>query len=279
MSYGPLAFVTGTHPEALAQLPRSPGVYVFEGSGQLPLYIGKSIDLRSRVQAHWRAPDEARMMAQCQRVRCIPTAGELGALLLEARLIKSQHPLFNVRLRRQRRLCTWRAEPGPQGWVLRPWAGGPDDLLGEHPAYGVFASLHAARAQLRTLAEQHRLCLGLLGLEPMSGRGCFGRQLQRCDGACVGQEPRAHHDQRLLAALQAWQVQAWPHAGPIELVERLGDWEQRHRVHQWAHTGTWCSRGDHWQAQGAMGFDLDTYKILLRPVLTGADSVQPLDLV
>ena len=279
MSWGPLAFCSGLAAHDVAQLPRSPGVYVFEGEGRLPLYIGKSIDLRSRVQAHLRAPDEARMMAQCQRVRCIPTAGELGALLLEARLNNSQHPLVNVRLRRQRRLCTWRAEATPQGWVLRPWVGGADALLDESPAYGVFASLHAARGQLRALAEQHRLCLGLLGLEPLAARGCFGLQLRRCDGACVGLEPRARHDQRLLAALQAWQVQAWPHGGAIELVERQGTWEQRHRIHQWAHTGTWCSRGDHWQAQGDVGFDLDTYKILLRPVLAGTGWMPASDLV
>ena len=35
------------------------------------------------------------------------TAGELGALLLEARLIKEQQPLFNKRLRRNKQLCAW----------------------------------------------------------------------------------------------------------------------------------------------------------------------------
>ncbi|MEY3765495.1 MAG: Excinuclease cho, partial [Pseudomonadota bacterium] len=87
-------------PASLAALPRTSGVYIFKGDGTLPLYIGKSVDLRSRVLAHLRAADEAEMMAQTRRVEFIETAGELGALLLEAQLIKQQSPLFNIRLRR-----------------------------------------------------------------------------------------------------------------------------------------------------------------------------------
>src|SRR5574343_1353951 len=95
-------------PDSLAALPRTSGVYIFKGEGTLPLYIGKSVDIRSRVLAHLRAEDEAEMIAQSRRVDYIETAGEIGALLLEARLIKQLHPLFNVRLRRLRRLCSIR---------------------------------------------------------------------------------------------------------------------------------------------------------------------------
>ena len=87
-------------PADMAALPRSPGVYTFRGEGRLPLYIGKSVDIRSRVMSHLRAVDEVRMMSQTRRVDFIQTAGEIGALLLESRMIKTQHPLFNQRLRR-----------------------------------------------------------------------------------------------------------------------------------------------------------------------------------
>ena len=91
--------------ELVCDLPRAPGVYVFHGDGKLPLYIGKSVDIRSRVQSHLRNPDEARMMAQTRRIEAIETAGEIGALLLESHLIKTQSPLFNQRLRRIKKLC------------------------------------------------------------------------------------------------------------------------------------------------------------------------------
>ena len=66
-------------PESLAALPRSFGVYIFKGEGTLPLYIGKSVDIRSRVMSHFRAPDEASMIAQTRRIDFIETAGEIGA--------------------------------------------------------------------------------------------------------------------------------------------------------------------------------------------------------
>lgn len=46
------------------------------------------------------------MLRQARRISWICTAGEMGALLLEARLIKEQQPLFNKRLRRNRQLCS-----------------------------------------------------------------------------------------------------------------------------------------------------------------------------
>jgi excinuclease Cho len=69
-------------------LPNGSGVYIFKGQGTLPLYIGKSFNIRSRVLSHLRTPDEASMIAQTRRINFIETAGELGALLLESRMIK-----------------------------------------------------------------------------------------------------------------------------------------------------------------------------------------------
>ena len=102
--------------DTLAQLPRTSGVYIFKGAGTLPLYIGKSVDIRSRVMAHLRAEDEVEMMSQSLQLECIETAGEIGALLLESHLIKSLNPIFNVRLRRLRSLCTLQIEKQAGGW-------------------------------------------------------------------------------------------------------------------------------------------------------------------
>ena len=94
--------------QSLEALPRTPGVYIFQGEGTLPLYIGKSINIRSRVLSHLRTPEEARMLAQTRRIDFVETAGEIGALLLESQMIKAQSPLFNQRLRRVRSLCSIR---------------------------------------------------------------------------------------------------------------------------------------------------------------------------
>ena len=89
--------------------PREHPVYFFYAEGDsIPLYIGKSIDIRSRLLSHLRAPEEARMLRQAQRIEYPQTAGEIGALLLESRLIKELQPLKHKRLRRQQRLCSLR---------------------------------------------------------------------------------------------------------------------------------------------------------------------------
>ena len=133
-------------PASLAALPRTSGVYVFKGEGALPIYIGKSVDIRSRVLSHLRAADEAEMIAQCRRVEYIETAGEFGALLLEARLIKQLSPLFNIRLRRVRNLCSIQLSD-LSGAVTPEIVTGKDVAVGQTEGlYGLFSSVRAPRA-------------------------------------------------------------------------------------------------------------------------------------
>ena len=216
------------------------------------------------------------MMAQCRRVEVIETAGEIGALLLEAQLIKSLSPLFNVRLRRLRNLCAIRLAQTPEPMTPEIVSGNAVAVAQAQAQdlYGLFGSAHAAREKLRELADQHRLCLGLLGLEKIGQRGCFGLQVRACLGACVGREARQTHDQRLLAALQDLKVHAWPFSGAVDLVEQRGEWTQRHRIQGWRHLGTWCSRTGQTQTSGTLGFDLDTYKILVKQVMMGSARIE-----
>jgi excinuclease Cho len=223
--------------DSLAALPRSAGVYIFRGEGTLPLYIGKSVDIRSRVMSHLRTPDEASMIAQTRRIDFIETAGEIGALLLESRLIKEQNPLFNQRLRRIRTLCSIQLQQTPQGAVPQIVDSKSVNLGSTQGLYGLFSSAHAANCKLKELAQQHRLCMGLLGLEKTSKRGCFGLQIKTCLGACVGQEPRHTHDQRLFTALLDSQVEVWPFSGAVDLIEETDGWVQRHRVNNWCYLG------------------------------------------
>lgn len=261
------------NPDSLSALPRSAGVYLFKGEGSLPLYIGKSVDIRSRVLAHLRAEDEAEMMSQTNRVEFIQTAGEIGALLLESHLIKQLSPLFNIRLRRIRNLCSIHLSPTSD--VLQPVVVTAKDLgVGEvEGLYGLFGSVRAAQNKLRELADPHRLCLGLLGLEKMGARGCFGLQVKSCLGACVGREDRAAHDARLLSALADLKVHAWPFADAIELIETQGDWTQRHRIQNWRYLGTTCSKSSAYPVNVQKSFDLDTYKILVKPIMMGTAHV------
>lgn len=260
---------------ALHDLPSAPGVYVFHGEeGGLPLYIGKSVDLRARVRAHLRNPDEARMLHQARRISHIRTAGEIGALLLEARMIKAQHPVFNQRLRRNRQLCSIRLQAEvPEVVYARDV-----DFCAEPGLHGLFSSRHAALGALRDLADTHRLCLGRLGLERLApGRPCFRAMLRRCAGACSGAEPLQSHDLRLREALQDLALACWPHPGAVALVERDGDFVQYHAVRNWCHLGT-AETLDAVRAfdRVAAGFDADGYRILCGPLMRGEAELIPL---
>jgi excinuclease Cho len=185
-------------------------------------------------------------------------------------MIKELSPLFNQRLRRIRTLCSIRLNQNSQG--IEPEIVDSKAVnLGATPAlYGLFSSHHAARAKLKTLAQQHMLCMSVLGLEKTSQRGCFCLQIKTCLGACVGKEDRQTHDERLFSALADSQVELWPFSGPIDLIEEADGWVQRHRVNNWCYLGTQCSKLGEAGKPSKLephGFDLDSYKILVKPIM------------
>jgi excinuclease Cho len=262
------------NPESLAALPRSTGVYIFRGDGTLPLYIGKSIDIRSRVLSHLRNSDEANMLAQTREIDFIETAGEIGALLLEAQMIKVHSPLFNIRLRRLRNMNSIRLTDEGNG--VRPEiVSSKDTEIGlADGLYGLFSSTRSAQEKLRELAKEHDLCNALIGLEKLSKRGCFGLQIKSCRGACIGKEERTEHDQRLFSALMDIKVHAWPYPGAIDIVETTDGWTQKHRIHNWRYLETWCSKANGRSGTAQTSFDLDTYKILVKPVMLGTALIE-----
>ena len=87
----------------LSTLPDDPGVYIFRDERGRPLYVGKSVSLRSRARAHFCAP--AGWTERAEIVDYRPTNSELGALVLENRLIKQWKPAGNKALKRTDRYC------------------------------------------------------------------------------------------------------------------------------------------------------------------------------
>jgi DNA polymerase III subunit epsilon len=281
----------------VADIPETAGVYLFYGeppeqsakestkaasksakqavqkTTQIPLYVGKSIKLRSRVMSHFQAAGrearEMRIAQEIRRVEWIETAGELGALLLEARLVKELQPLHNRQLRRERTLCAWRLDDNPSAKPLVTLVRG-DDLqpceFGQ--MYGVYRSKNQALSGLRELADLHGLCHQTLGLESGKGR-CFAHQIGRCKGVCCGGEKPELHHLRLKLALQQQQLRVWPHAGKIGLREYNAQTgrSEMHVFDQWCHLATVQNEAeldDIINAHTPLAFDLDTYRLLLK---------------
>ena len=77
-------------------------------------------------------------------------AAELGALLLEARLVKDMQPVHNRQLRRERALCAWRLDDNPNVRPLTTLVSGADfepTQFGQ--LYGVYRSRRQAQDALR----------------------------------------------------------------------------------------------------------------------------------
>lgn len=261
-----------TYPEHLRPqldaLPRAPGVYLFHGDdGPVPLYIGKSVNIRQRVMDHMRTPEEARLLRRTRRVECIRTAGDLGAQLLESQLIKQRQPLHNKLLRRRRELYSirlLRGEPEVVHSLELPFAS-------SGRLYGLFSSRPAALEALRGLADDNRLCYGLLGLERrVAGRACFRAELGRCAGACHGGETPGEHEERLAAALEPLRVASWPYDGAVGIVEEGPGLRQIHVVRDWHYLGSAATRAQARRLDAAVpGFDNDGYRILAAALLAG----------
>ena len=252
----------------LEALPKLPGVYQFHGESEtLPLYIGKSVNIRSRVLSHLRTADEASMLRQARRISWQRTAGELGALLLEARLIKEQQPLFNKRLRRNRQLCSLQVNAGkPQVVYAREV-----DFSHEPNLYGLFANKRAALQTLQSLADELQLCYGLLGLEATTrGRACFRSALKRCSGPCCGKESVEEHHARFMAGPASISGNCWPRGGAGGLEENREAMKHYPIIPHWLLLGAVESLDDATALlRTPAGFDQDGYKILCKPLLTG----------
>jgi len=255
---------------ALATIPEAPGVYRFYGLNPLPLYIGKSVNLRERIASHFSSDylsaNDLRLSAEITRIEIEETAGELGALLRESQLIKTLLPVYNHHLRRRSGMVALALaqEPAPPDYVNSA-AIDPAVLDG---LYGPFASRSKARATLRELAANARLCWSVLGLERRNGP-CFARQVRRCGGVCVGAESREVHAARLRDALSPYALRRWPYPGMIAVREAdiTGERSDVHVFRDWCWLGT--ARDD--AALQAIvdvpprgEFDLDIYRLLAK---------------
>jgi DNA polymerase-3 subunit epsilon len=267
--------------DALDAIPEVPGVYRFYGLNSLPLYVGKSVNLRARIASHftsdYRGANDLRLSAEITRIEFDETAGELGALLRESQLVKTLLPAHNRTLRRRADMVALSiaAEPAAPDYIR-------SDAIDSRTLdnlYGPFASRRQAREALRGIAAGAALCWTALGLERRSGP-CFARQVRKCAGACVGAEAPTVHHARLRDALAPYALKCWPYPGMIGVRETsiTGVRTELHVFRDWCWLAT-ARDGSELQAvieaPPRASFDLDIYRLLVKqlPRMT----VLPLD--
>lgn len=261
--------------DLIDDIPESSGVYRFFGDANALIYIGKANNLRERVLGHFMGAGSnvksRRLAEQTRRIEWTETAGELGTLLLEARLVRELKPVYNRRLRGGETF-TWMIGDGESAPRLADLDSEP---LGADDAFGLYRSARAAKSALTRLARDEKLCLKAIGLENGAG-SCFGYQLGRCAGACVGAEPLARHNARVKLALLKLRLKPWPWSGPVGISEAsAAGLRQVHVVDAWQYLGS-MTDAEQFEPRFTRSdrFDVDAYRLLTRYLKPGARNVQ-----
>ncbi len=177
-----------------AEVPEGPGVYVFRGPRDEPLYVGTSTDMRTRVRSYFSAGEQRSRMTEmvglAQRVEALPCAHALEAAVRELRLIAEHKPRYNRRSRFPERALWIRLteEHFPRLSVVRRVRPGAGVFLGPFPdrraADAAVAAVHEA-IPLRQCTP--RLSLTVLG------SACVLAEMGRCGAPCTGAQSKEQY--------------------------------------------------------------------------------------
>lgn len=170
----------------LSRLPAKPGVYRMFGEDETVLYVGKAKSLKARVSSYTRIGGHtqriAAMIMATARMEFVVTESETEALLLEASLIKSLKPRFNILLRDDKSfpyILIRRDHEAPQ--VLK-YRGSKQDR-GDY--FGPFASAGAVTRTIDTLQKAFLLRTCEDSVFSTRQRPCMLHQIKRCSAPCV----------------------------------------------------------------------------------------------
>ncbi len=277
-------------PDTLQGLPRGPGVYRFYGENDVLLYVGKSTNIAQRVASHFSGDHNSargvRISESLRRVDWTETAGELGALLLELKQIKTLKPMFNRRSRAAKNLVSIELSKNDAGYLqARLVREIEPHRLGDY--FGLFRSKRDAEKALSGITAKNELCNKLLGLEPEHEGACFQRALGRCKGACEGWENVERYNLRVQIAFHGLRLKTWPWKGPVGIVEqdvRSGRTDIL-VVYNWMHVATLHGEDElhDLSLRGqAVTFDLDSYKLLISALMDrgkGSDVSKGVDVI
>ena len=293
----------GLKEEMIDKLPKKPGVYIFYGDSRIlesskitgqsqifgtkisgdksltgekdekghknsPLYVGKSVNIHDRVLSHFNSTHtsgrELSIASQVTLIEHEETVGEMAALLREKVLIAKLQPIYNRQLRLLQKMTILK-KTKVNGYesleMVESSEINPENL---DSILGVFRSRSRAKDALNLLADEHKLCHKLLSLEKGKG-ACFRRQLEKCNGACIGEEIPIKYNLRFIEAFSKLKIKQWPFNGAILYKEG----EAAHLIYKWCYLGEVSEENPLGNSINLrdVQFDFDTYKILSKFLL------------
>jgi excinuclease ABC subunit C len=176
----------------LDSIPTKPGCYLMKNEAGEVIYIGKAVNLRSRVRSYFHAskrsngswdPKTRQLVGRIRDIEWIVVGSELEALILEMNLIKKYKPYYNVRLKDDKRYpyikVHW-ADPFPKVTVTRQMV---DD---GSRYYGPYTSVWAVHQTLDVLRRIFPYLTCDRVITGQDDRACLYYDIKLCSAPCIG---------------------------------------------------------------------------------------------
>lgn len=173
-------------------LPHKTGIYYIHNEKGDLIYIGKSKNIKKRVNQHFTGKTNKSKKIQLEvfAVTHEETGSELIALLKESEEIKINKPIYNRAQRKS--IFQWALyevldENGYLNLRLQKADGRKKEIT-------AFTSIQEGKNALFRITEKYNLCQKLNGLYETQN-GCFQHKIKECNGACLGKEtPEAYNE-------------------------------------------------------------------------------------
>ena len=183
----------------LDTLPIKPGCYLMKNSQGEIIYVGKAINLRSRVRSYFHDSAELelrkkQMVLKIEDIEWILVGSELEALILEMNLIKKHRPYYNIRLKDDKRYpyikIQW-TEQYPKVTVTRRMI---DDGSRYYGPYTSVWAVHQTLDVIRKIFPYLTCDRQITGLDK---RACLYFDIKLCVGPCIGAVDNSQYRQMI----------------------------------------------------------------------------------
>lgn len=184
--------------ENFDSLPERTGVYYFHDSNGRIIYVGKAVNIRSRISSHFNSrAEKLNFFTSIAKVTYQICGTELIALLLEAAEIKRIFPVYNKAQKISNTVYILTGYIDTAG-IHRLLISRNHRVL--HPLMS-FRSFASARSFLSKLQKDFHLCPKFCDIHKVNG-ACYDYKEGKCNGACISEESVEVYNSRVKTALE-----------------------------------------------------------------------------
>lgn len=187
--------------DLLESIPSVTGLYYIYNENSDLIYLGKSRNIKKRVNQHFTNPSRKskKLQREAFSIQYEETGSELIALLKECHEIKVNKPRYNRALKKTD--LPWSLYQGvdTNGYLtltIQKTDGRKKEVVS-------FPGPVEAKSALYKIVESNRLCQKINGMDPAARTHCFPYELGGCNGACIGKEAPADYNSRVIEFINA----------------------------------------------------------------------------